>query len=35
MQEGSYLATTVIVNYDYARFVAAAIDSVLQSVVFA
>ena len=30
MQEGRYLATIVIVNYNYARFVAAAIDSALE-----
>jgi glycosyltransferase involved in cell wall biosynthesis len=30
MREGSYLATIVIVNYNYAPFVAAAIDSALE-----
>ena len=30
MQEGRYLATIVIVNYNYAQFVAAAIDSALE-----
>ncbi len=30
MQEGRSLATIVIVNYNYARFVAAAIDSALE-----
>src|ERR1700679_1988111 len=30
MQEGRYLATIVIVNFNYAEFVAAAIDSALE-----